>query len=220
MRLAPRAAADPDAAVAGLVRLAGFLPLAISLLARVYAGHPSWTLADLTAETRASMLTLAAEEGQRGRRVRSVLQVPGPRPAGVLPPPRPRPGYHLRRLCCRGAGGQAPREASGFLDALHGEGLLTEAGYRRYGMHDLIRRYAGDRAAADPAREREQALNRLLNYYQHTAALAEAQLGLGARSSQTRALATPPTAVPALTDADQALTWARTERSNLLAHLP
>ena len=43
-------------------RLAGYLPLAISLLARVYARHPSWTLADLARETRASLLTLAAEK--------------------------------------------------------------------------------------------------------------------------------------------------------------
>ena len=61
IRLAPRAAGGPAAAVAELVALAGFLPLAISLLARVYARHPSWTLADLTAETRASLLTLTAE---------------------------------------------------------------------------------------------------------------------------------------------------------------
>ena len=59
-RLAPRAAADP-AEVAEVVRLAGFLPLAISLLARVFARHPSWTLADLAAETRAGLLTLTAE---------------------------------------------------------------------------------------------------------------------------------------------------------------
>ncbi len=41
-------------------------------------------------------------------------------------------------------GGSAAR----LLDELHGEGLLTETGHRRYGMHDLIRRYAADRAAA------------------------------------------------------------------------
>ena len=58
--LAPRAA-EPAAALE-LVRLAGSLPLAISLLARVYARHPSWTLADLTRETRASLLTLVAEK--------------------------------------------------------------------------------------------------------------------------------------------------------------
>ena len=61
VRLVPRAIGQ-DPAVAELVRLAGFLPLAISLLARVYARHPSWTLTDLAAETRASMLTLAAEK--------------------------------------------------------------------------------------------------------------------------------------------------------------
>jgi hypothetical protein len=60
LRLAPRAA-EPAAALE-LVRLAGNLPLAISLLARVYARHPSWTLTDLTRETRASLLTLAAEK--------------------------------------------------------------------------------------------------------------------------------------------------------------
>ena len=59
-RLAPRAAGSPGE-VAEVVRLAGFLPLAISLLARLFARHPSWTLADLAAETRASLLTLTAE---------------------------------------------------------------------------------------------------------------------------------------------------------------
>lgn len=58
VRLAPRAAAEPGTAVAELAGLAGFLPLAILLLARVYVRHPSWTLADLAAETRTSMLTL------------------------------------------------------------------------------------------------------------------------------------------------------------------
>ena len=64
------------------------------------------------------------------------------------------------------------REAAGQLDALHGEGLLTETGHRRYGMHDLIRSYARDLAATDQASSRQQALDRLLDFYQHTAALS------------------------------------------------
>ena len=56
----PRAAADP-AGVAEVVRLAGCLPLAVSLLARVFARHSSWTLADLAADTRAGLLTVKAE---------------------------------------------------------------------------------------------------------------------------------------------------------------
>jgi len=52
VRLAPRAAGqDPDL-VAELAELAGFLPLAVSLLARVYARHPAWGLADLITEAR------------------------------------------------------------------------------------------------------------------------------------------------------------------------
>jgi tetratricopeptide (TPR) repeat protein len=219
VRLAPRAVADPDAAVAELARLAGFLPLAISLLARVYAGHPSWTLADLTAETQASMLTLAAEKDSVAAAFEVSYRYLDPGLQKFFRRLGLHPGTTIDGYAAAALAGTAPREASGYLDTLHGEGLLTEAGYRRYGMHDLIRRYASDRAATDPAREREQALNRLLDYYQHTAALAEARLGLRARSSQTRALAMPPTAGPALTDADQALTWARTERSNLLACL-
>ncbi|MCW2930618.1 MAG: transcriptional regulator [Actinomycetia bacterium] len=58
-RLAPRAAGSPGE-VAEVAELAGFLPLAISLLARLFARHQSWTLADLAAETRASLLTLTA----------------------------------------------------------------------------------------------------------------------------------------------------------------
>jgi hypothetical protein len=61
LRLAPRAAGAPDA-VQELVGLVGYLPLAISLLARVYAKHPTWTLADLTRETQASFITIAAEK--------------------------------------------------------------------------------------------------------------------------------------------------------------
>ena len=219
VRLAPRAVADADAAVAGLARLAGFLPLAISLLARVYARHPSWTLADLTAETRASMLTLAAEKDSVAAAFEVSYRYLDPGLQEFFRRLGLHPGTTIDGYAAAALAGTAPREASGYLDALHGEGLLSEAGYRRYGMHDLIRRYASDRAVTDPARDREQALNRLLDYYQHTAALAEARLALRARSVHTPASATPPIAVPALTDADQALTWARTERSNLLACL-
>jgi tetratricopeptide (TPR) repeat protein len=60
IRLAPRGVNSPGDA-AEVVALAGYLPLPISLLARLFARHPSWTLADLAAETRADLLTLTAE---------------------------------------------------------------------------------------------------------------------------------------------------------------
>jgi tetratricopeptide (TPR) repeat protein len=218
VRLVPRAA-GPDPAVAELVRLAGFLPLAISLLARVYARHPSWTLADLADETTASMLTLAAEKDS----VAAAFEVsyrhldPGQREffqhLGL------HPGTTIDGYAAAALVGTSLLEAARYLDVLHGEGLLTEAAYHRYGMHDLIRRYVRDHAAADPVPGREQALERLLDYYQHTAALAEARLAHRARTSPAPALPAPPAALPALAGADQALAWARAERPNLLACL-
>ena len=86
-------------------------------------------------------------------------------------------------------------------------------------MHDLIRRYARGRADADPVLDRQQALDRLLDYYQHTAALAEARLAHRARTTPAPALRAPSAALPALAGADQALAWARAERPNLLACL-
>jgi tetratricopeptide (TPR) repeat protein len=219
VRLAPRAADAPAVAIAELVQLAGFLPLAISLLARVYTRHPSWTPEDLTAETRAGLLTLTAEND-------SVCAA-----FGVsyrhLPPGRQEffrrlglhPGTTIDGYAAAALVGTSLREAAAQLDALHGEGLLTEVGHRRYGMHDLIRRYGQDLAAADPGSSREQALGRLLGYYQHTAALAGTLLARQARTSPALAPQAPPAALPSLADSTQALAWARAERANLLACL-
>jgi DNA-binding SARP family transcriptional activator/tetratricopeptide (TPR) repeat protein len=220
LRLAPRAAGAPDAAVTELLGLTGFLPLAISLLARLHARHPAWTLADLAAETRASLLTLAAENDS----VAAAFEVS----YRYLPAGQQRffralglhPGTTTDAYAAAALAGLSRREAAGYLDDLHGEGLLTETGYRRYGMHDLIRRYARDLAAADPAADRDRALDRLLDYYQHTASLAQALLGRQSPADPApAALASPPAAVPDLPDYATALAWARAERADLLACL-
>jgi DNA-binding SARP family transcriptional activator/tetratricopeptide (TPR) repeat protein len=219
VRLAPRAAAGPKETVAELVELAGFLPLAVSLLARVYARHPSWVLADLAAETQAGMLTLAAENDSVAAAFGVSYRHLAPRLQEFFRCLGLHPGTTIDGYAAAAAAGISLRDAAGQLDALHGEGLLTEAGRRRYGMHDLIRRYAQDLAATDPAGSRERALERLLDYYQHTAALAERLLARQARSSPVPVPRTVPAAVPALTDSAQALAWARTERTSLLACL-
>jgi tetratricopeptide (TPR) repeat protein len=98
--------------------------------------------------------------------------------------------------------------------------LLAEPARGRYRLHDLIREHARGKAAADPPAETDAALSRLLDYYQHTAATAEAFLTRHTRTApDPAALAWPPTAVPDLPDSGHALSWARTERANLLACL-
>ena len=219
-RLAPHAAKGPPEAVAELAELAGFLPLAVSLLARVCARHPSWTLADLAAETRDRMLTLTAESDSVAAAFAVSYQYLDPARQEFFRRLGLHPGTVIDGYAAAALAGGSLEEATGQLDALHREGLLTEAGRRRYGMHDLIRRYARDLAAADPPVIREQALERLLDYYQQAAARAKTLLARQARpTSPADSPHTPPAAVPAMTDSTQALAWLRAERGSLLACL-
>jgi transcriptional regulator with XRE-family HTH domain len=198
-RLAPRAAGDAPGAVAELMGLAGCLPLAVSLLARVYARHQAWTMADLAAEIRAGLLTLSAEQAS----VAAAFEV-----SWHYLPPRERaffaclglhPGTSLDRYAAGALAAIPADDAAKLLDELHGEGLLAETSYRRYGMHDLIRGYVADRAEQTIAPEQRcRAMGRLLDYYQHTAACTEAQLAWLTKSPPTREPGGPPAAVPRL----------------------
>jgi tetratricopeptide (TPR) repeat protein len=216
IRLAPRAA-DRPGEVAEVVALAGFLPLAVSLLARLFARHGSWTLADLAAETRASLLTLTAEHDS----VAAAFEVS----YGHLDPAQQRffcllglhPGTTIEPYAAAALAGTGLADAAALLDALHGEGLLTEISHRRYGLHDLLRRYARDHAAGLSGSE--QAVERLLDYYQHTAARADTLIGFYTQSAPPPAAPAGLPAAPDLQDTAQALAWVRAERASLISCL-
>jgi tetratricopeptide (TPR) repeat protein len=219
LRLAPGAVGSSEDAVAELAELAGYLPLAISLLARVYARHLSWTLADLAAETRESLLTLTAEHDS----VAAAFEVS----YRHLDPARQRlfrllglhPGTTADAWAAAALAGTSVREGAALLDGLHGEGLLTETGHRRYGMHDLLRRYARDHAAAESAGDSGPALERLLDYYTRAAARAEARLARQVRPGLPPAAPAGRSEIPDLDDDSEAVAWARAERASLLACL-
>ena len=106
------------------------------------------------------------------------------------------------------------------LEALYDQYLLTEPAQGRYRLHDLIREHA--RALAerlDPDQDRDQATARLLDYYQHTAARADALIARQTHPTPASADDPIPAAVPALAGREQALAWARSERASLLACL-
>jgi DNA-binding SARP family transcriptional activator len=210
--LAPRAAGDPEL-VAELVALCGYLPLAISLLARLFARHRSWALADLIAETRARLLTVTAENRTVAAAFEASYQ--------DLDTSRQRffrylglhPGPEIDAYVAAALAGLPLGEAAGHLDALHGARLLDEPVPRRYRMHDLIRQYARSLASGEPASQQEQATTRLFDYYQHTAQAADAHLARTAAGRSVRA----PAAAPGLPSRNQALAWMSAERANLLA---
>ncbi len=151
LRLAPRAAAEP-ARVAELVGLCGHLPLAIALLASLFSNRRSWTLGQLIEETKATLLTVAAEN----RTVAAAFDLS----YQYLPAERQRffrhlglhPGVDIDAYAAAALTGLSLDQASGHLDALYRDRLLDEPVYRRYRMHDLIRDYARALAATDPRR--------------------------------------------------------------------
>jgi tetratricopeptide (TPR) repeat protein/transcriptional regulator with XRE-family HTH domain len=220
LQLAPRAGSSPRAEAEELVALAGYLPLAISLLARVYTNHPSWTLSDLARETKASLLTLTAERASIAGAFDVSYRCLAPDHKLVLRRLGVHPGTTVDAFSAAALAGISLQQAGGHLDILSNEGLLIEVSYRRYGMHDLIRRYAQDRSGTDPAPDRDQALSRLLDYYQYVSAVSQALMAHQPPAGPSAVSAgLPPAAVPDLHDRNQALSWARAERSNLLACL-
>jgi tetratricopeptide (TPR) repeat protein/transcriptional regulator with XRE-family HTH domain len=224
VRLAGRPGLSPaDPAVAEIARLCGFLPLAIGMLARQLHHHPVWSPGGRAAELAAAVdrLELLATENvsvaaafdlsyadltlDQQRLFRRLGLHPG---ADI-------DGYAAAALDDTGL----PAARRG-LEALYDQYLLTEPAPGRYRMHDLIREHARALAGRlDPDDDRDQAMERLLDYYQHAVGRVGTLLARQARTAPVRAGGTTPTAVPALASREEALAWARAERASLLACL-
>ncbi len=224
VRLAVRPGlSSTDPAVREITRLCGCLPLAIGMVARQLYHHPAWTVAGLAAEMAAAVdrLELLATEnlsvtaafdlsyddltaGQQRLFRRLGLH----------------PGTDIDRYAVAALDGTDLPGARRSLEALYEHYLITEPAPGRYRMHDLIREHA--RALAghlDPGDDQEQATGRLLDYYQHAAAQAQALLARHVDAEAAPAGGTTPAAIPVLANQEQALAWARAERTSLLACL-
>ncbi|MDX2854212.1 tetratricopeptide repeat protein [Streptomyces sp. PA03-3a] len=229
-RLARRNATGADAgAISEAVRLCGYLPLAISLLASRLAHHPAWNIAQFTAafsdlqdqlsELAAGDRAVAAafdlsyrdlsDDQQRlfrrlGLHPGSDIDIYAATAINHIPLPQAR--RHLQALCA--------------------DHLIDEPAPGRYRFHDLVRAYAQTLAQQDPAKDREHAMERLLNYYQHVAETADQHVTGSAPRQSKRAtinerlsLSRKPrdSYTPKLTNSAQSLNWLRTESPNILA---
>jgi tetratricopeptide (TPR) repeat protein/transcriptional regulator with XRE-family HTH domain len=224
VRLAARPGLDPeDPAVREITRLCGCLPLAVGMLARQLHHHPAWTPAGLAADLAAARdrLELMSAENLS---VAAAFDLS----YADLTPGQQRlfrrlglhPGTDIDIYAAAALDEADLGAARRGLAALYDQYLITEPGPGRYRLHDLIREHARTLAAADPAAEADAALDRLLDYYQHTGAIAEARLARQCRAGSAPAAATaPPAAVPDLPDRTGALAWVRSERASLLACL-
>ncbi|MBO0867223.1 MAG: tetratricopeptide repeat protein [Micromonosporaceae bacterium] len=215
-----RLADQPPVVLVELVELCGRLPLAIRIAAARLRSHPTWDVSHLVQRLRDQqhrLTELAA--GQRnvtaaldlsyqdltadlGRAYRLLGLHPGPdidlyAAAALLDTTLPEVGRMLEQL----------------LDS-H---LLQEPTPGRYRFHDLTRAHAAHTATEEETeRGRRMAIDRLLDYYRHTAAMATDAAQPYEHEHRPQV---PParTLSPALSDPAAALDWLDNELPNLLA---
>jgi DNA-binding SARP family transcriptional activator/Tfp pilus assembly protein PilF len=219
--IGPRVDDEPGAA-AELADRCCRLPLALRLAAELAVTRPRAYLADLADELadQRRRLDLLDAGGDPRTAIRAVfswsyqhLNTQGARAfrlAGL------HPGHDLDRFAAAALTGTTPERAADVLGQLARTHLIQPAQPDRYGMHDLLRAYARELAAAeDDEEEQRAALTRLFDHYLHTAAAAMDTLFPEERHRRP-AIARRLPAQP-LTDPGAARTWLDAERATLVA---
>lgn len=209
---------EPRETMLQLVELCGRLPLALALLAARLRPEPGWrveTLVEILAAAQDRLAYMRAEDIQ----VASTFDLS----YRSLPSSRRRffrflglnPGADFDTYAVAALAGVELRAARRHLDSLYNDNLVEQPAPGRYRLHDLVGVYTRAHASHIQAPQREQALARLVDYYQHAASIADSFLA--ARAPRSPDLRAGRFAVPVFTDASQAAAWMNTELPNLLA---
>jgi DNA-binding SARP family transcriptional activator/tetratricopeptide (TPR) repeat protein len=166
---ADRAGREP-AAVEQILAACSGLPLALVIVAAWGLTHPSFPLASVARELAGASSRLDALATGDVRTVFSwsyaTLSAPAARAFRLL---GLHPGPDVSRAAMSSLTGLSPAGLRGPLGELAQASLVTEHAPGRYIMHDLVREYAAELAAAAGDGERTAAAGRLLDHYLHTA---------------------------------------------------
>ena len=203
VRIAARPGLDPvDQDVQELVRLCGYLPLAVNLVGAMLAHHGAWTPADVVGDFRQAGDRLSVLVGADGGVAVALDLSYRDLDAGQQRLYRllgAHPGTEYDTPAAAALLGTDPAAARPLLAGLADHRLLEETATRgRYRMHALTVEHAAGLAAADP--EASRAVTALIGHF----------LAVAGADPVGRAPADP-------ADREQALVWARTERDNLIA---
>lgn len=162
-----RVRAEPVAA-AELAKLCAHLPLALRIAAANLADHPHRGIDDHVADLRDSnLLTALAVQGDEHTAVRTAFDLS----YAALPAETRRlfrllslvPGADVGVEAVGALIGAEPDQAARLLDRLAGAHLVEPRAPGRYGFHDLLRRYAAERAETD--QDLRAAQDRLYDWY-------------------------------------------------------
>ncbi|MEV4558215.1 tetratricopeptide repeat protein [Kitasatospora sp. NPDC049285] len=169
-----RTEAEPAASRA-IAKACGYLPLALAIVAARLRARPAWSL-DHFAERLERGLSELETGGRRLRHVfaLSLRSLPNPLRA-LFHTLGLHPGADLTPDSVAALHGVDPARAEDLLERLVDEHLLQQPSPGRYALHDLLRVYAAELAAAAPPEARAAAQRRLADWYVdtvHRAALA------------------------------------------------
>lgn len=208
---------NADAGAASrIAELVGHLPLALAVVASRIQTSPDWTLRDHVERLAERRTGLRVEDELATAVGLSYLDIP----AEV---------QRLLRLLAIHPGRDFDSRAAAALADTHHDTTVRQLGSLvagnlvqqrsawRFGMHDVIRVFAGDMAHdVDAASVRSAALDRLLGYYRYAAAMAMDRYA-PLECDRRPAVPVPETPPPEFTDRASAIEWLDAERENLLA---
>ncbi len=217
-----RVDADP-AAAEELATQCSRLPLALRVAAELAIARPAASLAELAGELadQQQRLDVLDADGDSRTAVRAVFSWSyrhlDSSAARAFRLAALHPGPDLDRYAAAALTGTTVERAGRVLDQLTRMHLIHPSGPGRYGLHDLLRAYARELAAAqDGEDERWAAQTRLFDYYLHTAAAAANTL-FPAESAHRPRVPPPVTPGPPVAGPAAARAWLDAERAVLVA---
>nr|WP_241267173.1 BTAD domain-containing putative transcriptional regulator [Streptomyces scabichelini] len=205
--------------VAEIVRLSGYLPLAVELAAGRLLSRPAWTTAHLLQKLipgRSRLTELRDGSREIARAFEISYQTLTSEERTVFRTLGLRLGPDFDAFTIAALGDLTVGSAERFLDALLDAHLIQEPTPERYTVHDLLGEYSRTLAAVeDSEADREAAVHRLVDFYIQASDAADRLLH--PRRLRPEVPHPSPRPVPAWPDAQAARRWLATERAGLLA---